>query len=72
MGAGGMWDDSGIIVEDVCEDCLRNLEWVLVLILMRPGILVSGVVVVMVGMAVVALRIIRFGKWCLSVTEVDC
>lgn len=72
MGAGGMWDDSGIIVEDVCEDRLRNLEWVLVLILMRSGILVSGVVVVMVGMAVVALRIVRFGKRCLSVTEVDC
>ena len=44
----------------------------LVLILMRPGILVSGVVVVMVGMAVVAVRIVRFGKWCLSVTKVDC
>ena len=72
MGAGGMWDDSGIIVEDVCEDRLRNLEWVLVLILMRPGILVSGVVVVMVGMAVVAVRIVRFEKWCLSVTKVDC
>ena len=72
MGAGGMWDDSGIIVEDVCEDRLRNLEWVLVLILMRPGILVSGVVVVMGGMAVVAVRIVRFGKWRLSVTKVDC
>ena len=53
MGTGGMEGDSGVIMEDVCEDGMQNLGGRLVLVLMRAGILVGGVVVVAVGLMVV-------------------
>ena len=74
MAAGGMEGDSGIVMEDACEDSIRNLGWRLVLILMRADILVCGVVVVAVGvMVLVVLGIVSFSEErCLSVTEVEC
>ena len=67
MGAGGMGGDSGIVMEDVCEDSMQNLGRTLVWMLMRVGILVGGVVVVAVGMmVVVTVGVVSFSKeWCL-------
>ena len=48
MGAGGMEGDSVIVMENVCEDGMENLGGRLILMLMRAGILVGGVVVVAV------------------------
>ena len=48
-GCGVMEGNSGMVMEDVCEDCLQNLGVRLVLMLMRAGTLVGGVVVVAVG-----------------------
>ena len=45
---GGMAGDSGIVMEDVCEDGMQNLGRRLVSMLMRAGILVGGVLVVVV------------------------
>ena len=66
--------DSGIVIEDVCEDSMQNLGRRLVLMLIRGGILIGEVVVVAVGMmVVVAVVIISFSeKRCLSVMEVEC
>ena len=63
---------SFIIMEDVREDDLQNLGGRLVLMLMRAGILVGGVVVVEVGVMVVAVMgVIPFSeKLCLSVMQV--
>ena len=63
---------SFIIMEDVQEDDLQNLGGRLVLMLMRAGILVGGVVVVEVGVMVVAVMgVIPFSeKLCLSVMQV--
>ena len=63
---------SVIIMEDVQEDDLQNLGGRLVLMLMRAGILVGGVVVVEVGVMVVAVMgVIPFSeKLCLSVMQV--
>ena len=63
---------SFIIMEDVQEDDLQNLGGRLVLMLMRAGILVGGVVVVEVGVMVVAvMAVIPFSeKLCLSVMQV--
>ena len=74
MGAGRMEGDNGIVIEDVCGCDMQNLAERLVLMLMRPGCLVSKVVVVVVGvMVVVAVGAISFSeKWCLSVMEVMC
>ena len=47
-----MEGDSGIVVEEVCGDDIRNLGGGLVLMLMRARILVGGVVVVGVGVMV--------------------
>ena len=44
-----MEGDSGIVMEDVCEDNMQNLGGRLVLMLMRAGILVGEVVMVAVG-----------------------
>ena len=56
-----MEDDSGIVIEGVCEDGMWNLGRKLVLILMRAGILFSEVVVVVVGVMVVAVvRVMSF------------
>ena len=58
-------DDSGIVMEDVCEDedGMRNLGGRLVLIIMRAGILFGEVVVVAVGvMIVVAVGVISFSE----------
>ena len=72
MGTGGMEGDSGVIMEDVCEDGMQNLGGRLVLMLMRAGYLVGELVVVVVGvMVVVAVGVVSFSeKWCLSVTSV--
>ena len=43
-----MEDDSSIVIEDVCEDGMRNLDGRLVLMLMRAVVLVGEVVVVAV------------------------
>ena len=57
----GMQGDSGIVIEDVCEDGMQNLGGRLVMMLMRAGILVAEVVVVAVGvMVVVAMGVISF------------
>ena len=70
----GMEGDSGIVMEDVCEDGMQNLGGRLVLMLMRAGYLVGELVVVVVGaMVVVALGVISFSeKRCLSMMEVEC
>ena len=74
IGAGGMECDSGIVMEDVCEDDMQNLEGRLVLMLMRPGILCVGVVVVAVGvMVMVEMVMVSFSEGrCLPVAEVKC
>ena len=54
--------DSGIVMEDVCEDGMQNLGRRLVSMLMRAGILVGGVVVVVVGVMVVAVGIVSFSE----------
>ena len=65
---GGMEGDIGIVMEDVCEDGMRNLGGRLVSMLMRTGILVGGVVVVAVGVMVVAVGVVSFSEErCLSV-----
>ena len=61
-----MRGDSGIFMEDVCEDGMRNLGGRLVSMLMRAGILVGGLVMVVVG-------VMSFSEErCMSVTEVEC
>ena len=60
----GMEGDSGIVIEDVCEDSMQSLARRLVLMLMRGGILIGEVVVVAVG-------IISFSD-VMSVMEVEC
>ena len=60
-GCERMQGDSGIVIEDVCDDGMQNLGGRLVLMLMRAGILVGDVVVVAVGvMVVVAVGVISF------------
>ena len=59
-----MEGDSGIVIEDVCEDSMQSLARRLVLMLMRGGILIGEVVVVAVG-------IISFSD-VMSVMEVEC
>ena len=44
--------DSGIVMEDVCRDGMLNLGGRLVLMLMRGGVLVGGMVVVVVDVIV--------------------
>ena len=69
-----MEGDSGIVMEDVCGDDMRNLGERLVLMLMRAGILVGGVVVVVVGrvMAMVEVGVVSFSEGrCLPVAEVE-
>ena len=53
MSVGGMEGDSGIDMEDICEDGVRNLGRRLVSMLIKAGTLVGGVVVVAVGVMVV-------------------
>ena len=48
VGWGVNGDDS-IVIEDLCEDGMRNLGGRLVQMLMRAGILFGGVAVVAVG-----------------------
>ena len=79
LGAGkdvceGMQGDSGIVIEDSCEDGMQNLGGRLVLMLMRAASLVGEVVVVAVGVIiVVVVGVISFyEKRCLSVMEVEC
>ena len=69
-----MKDDSGIVMEDVCGDNMRNLGGRLVLMLMRVGILVGGVVVVAVGvMVMVEVGVVSFSEGsCLLVAEMEC
>ena len=60
-----MEGDSGIVVEEVCGDDIRNLGGGLVLMLMRAGILVGGVVVVVLGvmvMVMVDVGVMSFSK----------
>ena len=73
MVGGGAEGGSGIVMENVCEDDMGNLGGRLVLMLMRIGILVDGVVVVAMGvMVVVVLGVIYFSEErCLSVIEVE-
>ena len=73
-GCGGMKGDSGIVMEDVCEDGIQNLGGRLVSMLMRAGILVGGLVVVVVGvMVVVAVGVVSFSEErYMSVREVEC
>ena len=57
--------DSGILLEEVCGDDIRNLGGRLVLMLMRAGILVGGVVVVVLGvmvMVMVDVGVMSFSK----------
>ena len=69
-----MEGDSGIVMEDVCGDDMRDLGERLVLMLMRAGILVGGVVVVVVVgvMAMVEVGVVSFSEGrCLPVAEVE-
>ena len=69
---GGMEGDGGIILE-VCGDDKRNLGGGTVLMLMRAGILVGGVVVVAVGVMVkMEMRVVSFSEGrCLPMVEVQ-
>ena len=68
-----MEGDSDIVMEDVCEDDMRNLGGRLELMLIRADCLVGEVIVVMVAvMVVVAVGVIFSERQCLSVTEVEC
>ena len=71
---GRMEGDSGIVMEDVCGDDMRNLGERLVLILMRAGNLVGGVVMAVVGvMVMVEVGVVSFSEGrCLLVAEVEC
>ena len=66
-----MEGDSGIAMEDVCGDDMQNLGGRLVLMLMRAGILVGGVVVVVVAvMVMVEVGVVSFSEGrCLPVVE---
>ena len=58
-----MRGDSGIFMEDVCEDGMQNLGGRLVSMLMRAGILVGGLVMVVVGvMVVVVVGVMSFSE----------
>ena len=61
-------------MEDVCGDGRRNLGERLVLMLMREGILVGGVVVVVVRvMVMVEVGVVSFSEGrCLPMAEVEC
>ena len=62
-GCGGKEGDSGIVMEDVCEDGMQNLGGRFVLMLMSAGILAGGVVVVAVGvMVVVEVGVMSFSE----------
>ena len=69
-----MEGDSGIAMEDVCGDDMQNIGGRLVLMLMRAGILVGGVVVVVVAvMVMVEVGVVSFSEGrCLPVAEVEC
>ena len=69
-----MEGDSGIVMEEVCGDDMQNLGGGLVLMLMRAGILVGGVLVVVVGvMVMVEVGVVSFPEGrCLPVAEVEC
>ena len=58
-GGGWMMEGDGIVMEDVYRDGMRNLGGRLVLMLMREGILVGGVVVVVEVMMMLEV------EWCL-------
>ena len=68
-----MEGESGVVMDNVCGD-MRNLGGRLVLMLMRTGILVDGVVVVAVGvMVMVEVGVVSFSEGrCLPVAEVEC
>ena len=72
IGAGGMEGDSGIVMEEVRGEDIWNLGGGLVLMLMRAGILVGGVVVVGV-MVMVEVGVVSFSEGrCLLVADVEC
>ena len=60
---GGVEGDSGIVMEEVSGDDMPNLAGGLVLMLIRAGILVGGVVVVVVGvMVMVEVGVVSFSE----------
>ena len=74
IGVGGTEGNSGIVMEKVCGDDMRNLGGGLVLMLMGAGILVGGVVVVVLCvMVMVEVGMVSFPEGrCLLVAEVEC
>ena len=72
--SGGMEGDSGIVIEDVCQDGMQNLVGRIALMLTIAGIFVDELVVVGVGvMVVVVVEVISISeKRCFSVMEVEC
>ena len=65
MGEGGMEDDSGIVIKDVCEGGMQSLGGGLVLMLMRAGILFGEVVVLAVRvMVLAAVGVMSFFEKC--------
>ena len=72
--SGGMEGDSGIVIEDVCQDGMQNLAGRIALMLKIAGIFVGELVVVGAGvMVVVAVEVISISeKRCFSVMEVEC
>ena len=65
--------DTGIVMKHLCKNGMQNLGGRLVLMLMRAGILVGGVVMLAVEMMVVVVGIVSFSEErCLSVTMVKC
>ena len=75
MGARweGVEGDSGVVIEDIYEDSMRNLGDGMVLMLMRAGILFGEAALVVVGVMVVeAVGVMSlFEKRSLLVTEVE-
>ena len=70
---GGMEGDIGIVMEEVYGNDMWNLGGRLVLMLVRAGILVGGVVVVVMGvMVMVEVEVVSFSEGrCLPVAEVE-
>ena len=69
----GVEGDSGIVIEDICEDSMRNIGGGMVLMLMRAGILFGQAALVVVGVMVVeAVGVMSlFEKRSLLVREVE-
>ena len=62
MGVGGMVGDNGFVMEVVLEDGMQRLRGKFILVLMRAGILVGGVLVVVVIVMVVPVGMLMSAR----------